>query len=177
MELILIGYMGSGKSTLGKLLDGFMGKKYYDLDLFIKEKEKKSIQEIFSQRKEAYFREKEKEYLTYFLTHYKHYILSVGGGTPCFYNNIHLMKEFAKVFYLKVDPIELKRRLLVEKEQRPILSLIPKENLMNFIKNQLIQREPFYSQAHYQISCSKRSTIALTSEISDIFLKRKDDSF
>ena len=103
MKIILLGYMGSGKTTIGIQLARKLYLNFTDLDEFIEEKEQKSIKEIFKQKGEIYFRKIEHKYLKQFINENESYVLSLGGGTPCYAGNLDLILKDKKSlsFYLQ----------------------------------------------------------------------------
>jgi len=149
MNITLLGYMGSGKSTIGVRLAAILGFKFIDLDDFIEKKEQQSVKEIFKIKGEIYFRKIETHYLKEVITQNKNVVLSVGGGTPCYSNNMDLINsEYSKSIYLKLTPKSLSSRLFLEKEQRPLIShLKTEEDLLEFIAIHLFERQNFYCQA------------------------------
>lgn len=145
--------MGSGKTTLGEAIAHLKNIPFIDLDSHIAESEKLSVQEIFSSKGEIYFRKKETLYLKELLQKEEDFILSLGGGTPCFGNNMALIKEATSLsIYLKYPPKTLAKRLIKEKPHRPLLSEINDADLEDFIRKHLFERNPFYMQANYIIS-------------------------
>ncbi len=150
--IVLLGYMGCGKSTIGKLLASRTGLQFIDFDEFIEKKEGKSITAIFKQHGEVYFRKKEHQYLNELLNSAPEAVISLGGGTPCFGNNMELLLESkAKVVYLKAKIDTLTQRLLKEKDQRPLIKDIPDTELEEFIRKHLFERNYFYLQAPVKI--------------------------
>ena len=152
MKIILIGYMGCGKSTLGKKLSSIKNIPFIDLDEYIIKHENKYIQDIFRDKGEIYFRKIETLYLQEILQNNDNFILSLGGGTPCYGNNISLIKNpHILSIYLKYLPKNLAQRLLNETNQRPLLQQINNTNLEDFIRKHLFDRAPYYSQASITI--------------------------
>ncbi|WP_317168433.1 shikimate kinase [Blattabacterium cuenoti] len=118
MKITLIGYMGCGKTTIGKILSKKLKYTFYDLDHIIVKTQNSSIEKIFKEKGELYFRKIENFILKKILkSKKKRYVLSVGGGTPCFYNNIYMLNKHSKTFYLKIDSFNLLKRLLLEKKK------------------------------------------------------------
>ena len=112
MNIIILGYMGSGKSIIGRELSLKMNKKFVDLDSYIEEKEKDSISNIFQKNGDLYFRKQESKYLKETLSNNTDLVLSVGGGTPCYFDNIDMMISNKNIsFYLKNSNIQLTSRL------------------------------------------------------------------
>ena len=144
--------MGSGKSTLGRALATAKNISFVDLDVYIAEREKCSVPDIFKNKGEIYFRKKEALYLQEVLQKEEDMVLSLGGGTPCFGNNMQLIQAAGAVsIYLKYQPKTLAKRLIKEKPHRPLLSEINDADLEDFIRKHLFERNPFYMQANYII--------------------------
>lgn len=125
--------MGSGKTHWGKLLAEKLQLPFFDLDKVITENEQKTITEIFSEKGEEHFRYREREVLEKVVEDHDRFILSCGGGTPCFFNNIQFMKRKGKVIWLNTEIDTLVKRLLKEKSKRPLLKNIADGELKSFI--------------------------------------------
>jgi shikimate kinase len=154
MVIVLIGYMGSGKSSIGRKLSKKLRCNLIDLDDFIVEKEKASVKEIFDTKGEIFFRKKEEEYLRELLLLPGDTILSLGGGTPCFGDNMKyiLESENTKSIYLKSSVKSLTDKLILKKSKRPLIANIQtKEALAEFIGKHLFERSPYYSKAAHQV--------------------------
>ena len=147
MKTVLLGYMGSGKSTVAKLLAKALNLPFTDLDDYIEKKEKKSIKELFKDNGEIYFRLQESKYLKEVLEDTSPGIMALGGGTPCYANNMELIKHFSESFYLKGSIATLSERLRSEKSQRPLIAALNEEQLTEFIAKHLFERRAFYEQA------------------------------
>ncbi|MFV0566279.1 MAG: shikimate kinase [Flavobacteriaceae bacterium] len=168
MILILIGYMGSGKSTIGRALAKKLGYDFLDLDDYIELKENKTIPEIFKSKGEIYFRKAETFYLTELLSSKQNLVLSLGGGTPCYGNNmgVVLNAKHAQSVYLKASIPTLVGRLKQEKQTRPLIAhLKTDEQLTEFIGKHLFERSPFYAQAHKTIITDGKAQTELVNEI------------
>lgn len=165
MVISLVGYMGSGKSHISKLLSTELHYKLLDLDKEISLKLKKSIPKIFQERGEIYFRKKEKEILEDLLEEKENSVLSVGGGTPTFYENMNSINEKSTSFYLRTSIGTLVERLMKNKERRPLLARIPDEDLPEFIAKHLFERNQFYQKANYIIETDHKSPEDLMKEI------------
>ncbi|WP_338157843.1 shikimate kinase [uncultured Phocaeicola sp.] len=163
-RIFLIGYMGSGKTTLGKAYARAMQLQFIDLDWYIEERFHKTVQELFEERKEDGFREIERNML-HEVAEFEDVIIACGGGTPCFFDNMEYMNGKGETVFLDASPEVLFRRLKIAKSKRPLLMDKSDEELMDVIQNALRIRIPFYSQAKYvfnaesledreQISCS-----------------------
>jgi shikimate kinase len=154
MNIILIGYMGSGKSTVGKLLAKLTTKEFKDLDQEIELLENRKIPDIFSENGEIYFRKKEMETLKIVLEQNTNLVLATGGGTPCYGNTMELLNSNNKTvtIYLKSSIQTLTNRLFKERNQRPLIShLTNKKELYDFISKHLFERSYYYNQASLKI--------------------------
>ncbi|NHF57720.1 AAA family ATPase [Flavobacteriaceae bacterium TP-CH-4] len=166
MKIILLGYMGSGKSTVGKLLAKQMGLEFIDLDDFIEEEEEQKIATIFKVKGEIYFRNKESEYLKKIIQQKKDLVIATGGGTPCYGDNLEtLLKTTDHIFYLKVSLNGLVERLGKEKMQRPLIKDIPNGELPEFIGKHLFERSFFYNRATHIISSDGKTAEEIAMEI------------
>ncbi|MEO8584277.1 MAG: shikimate kinase [Flavitalea sp.] len=147
MRIFLTGFMGSGKSYWGTHLADQLKFPFFDLDEVIAEKENLPVAEIFKQHGEEYFRVKEKEVLESLIDNNTSMVLSTGGGTPCFFNNIERMKKYGLVVWLNTHVELLFQRLMKEKETRPLLKNIPDDEMKTFIIRKLNERRIYYEQA------------------------------
>lgn len=160
MIVILIGYMGSGKSTIGKGLATILNYDFLDLDDYIVDKEKASISDIFKTKGEIYFRKKETKYLDQLTKSTNHLVLALGGGTPCYGKNIETLTNNPNValFYLKLSIPLLAERLFKERQKRPLIShLESKEKLIEFIGKHLFERVQYYNRAENIIITDHKS--------------------
>ena len=166
MHIILLVYMASGKSTIGKQLSKKLGIPFLDLDTYIYEKENKSVSEIFSQNGEIYFRKKEHEYLREVLENQQDFILSLGGGTPCYANNIELILNKNSIsIYLKASIQTLSNRLLKNKNLRPLVAFLEDDQVPEFIAKHLFERRFFYEQARKVVVIDQKSVSEIVDEI------------
>ena len=149
-RIILIGYMGAGKTTVGKALSKELGIIFYDLDWYIESRMRKSVSQILAERGEEGFRKIEYNML-HEVAEFENVIISCGGGTPCFFDNMDYLNQQGQVVYLKADPEVLYKHLLMAKVERPLLKNKTPEELITFIREQLEKREPFYSKARYTL--------------------------
>jgi shikimate kinase len=147
MRIYLIGFMGSGKTHWGKRLSHKTGMPFYDLDEEIVKTEEKSVQQIFHDKGEEYFREKERDLLADITFDHPSLILSCGGGTPCFFNNIDFMKQHGTIIWLNTAVDILVHRLLKEKSHRPVIKNVSDADLKSFIIKKLQDRKLYYEQA------------------------------
>jgi shikimate kinase len=147
MKIFLIGFMGSGKTTMGRKLASRMGFEFIDLDHKLEQQVELSIAEYFSFFGEDAFRKLESEVLK--KTPYPdNVIVSTGGGLPCYFDNMDWMKGNGKVVYIKLPPKTLADRLESGKEERPLLQDKHGDDLVAFIEQKLAEREGFYMQAN-----------------------------
>ena len=152
-RIILIGYMGAGKTTGGRALSKTMGLPFYDLDWYIESRMHKTIPQIFAERGEEGFRLIERNML-HEVAEFENIIISCGGGTPCFFDNMEYMNGQGDVIYLKASPDVLYKHLLMGKTERPLLKNKTPEQLIAFIKEQLEIREPYYTKAKHVLDVS-----------------------
>ena len=143
--------MGSGKTHWGKILSKQINLPYFDLDEVIAASEKKTVQQIFHDKGEEYFRVKEQEVLEALAEDHDNIIISTGGGTPCFFNNIDFMKQQGKVVWLNTAVDILLERLLKQKHSRPLIKNISDAELKSFIIKKLQDRKMYYEQAHVML--------------------------
>ena len=145
-RIFLIGYMGAGKTTLGKDLATLMGLSFIDLDYYIEERYCRTVSRIFAEKGEYGFRDVEKRML-HEVAMFEDVLISTGGGTPCFFDNMAFMNEAGTTVYLKVSVKELTARLEISRTTRPVLKNRSGDELMAFVAESLEKREPFYMQA------------------------------
>ncbi len=168
MQLILLGYMGSGKSTITRILAHKLDIEAIDLDDYISEKEKDSIKNIFRKKGEIYFRLKENEYLSELINSEKSFVLALGGGTPCYSNNMDLIIKESISIYLKANFNTLFDRLQNEKASRPLISDLNDDKLREFIAKHLFERAHFYEMANHIISIDNKSIEQVVNEIDQL---------
>ena len=147
-RIILVGYMGSGKTTVGKALSKETGMMFYDLDWYIESRMRKSVSQIFAERGEEGFRKIEYNML-HEVAEFEDVIISCGGGTPCFFDNMDYLNQQGDVIYLKATPETLYKHLLMAKIERPLLKGKSAEELIAYITEHLKERSPFYEKARY----------------------------
>ena len=157
--------MGSGKTLVSKELNILNNFKIFDLDTEISKQNNRSITEIFKEKGEIFFRKTEKEVLEKIISTEKNIILSLGGGTPCYYNNIDSINEKTISVFLKTNVKTLAQRLSSEKDKRPLIQNISNEDLPEFIAKHLFERNPFYNQAKITINTDNLSAREIAEEI------------
>ncbi len=149
-RIILMGYMGSGKTTVGRALAKDLGMPFYDLDWYIESRMRKTIKQIFDERGEEGFRIIERNML-HEVAEFEGVVISCGGGTPCFFDNINYLNQQGETVYLKCTPEVLHKHLSMGKTVRPLLLDKTPEEVKVYIQEQLQQREPSYSQAKHTV--------------------------
>ncbi|HTA61372.1 MAG TPA: shikimate kinase [Bacteroidia bacterium] len=167
MVVFLIGMPACGKTSIGKRLAKKLQFTFLDLDHHLADKENKSVATIFSEKGESFFRELEAKYLKEISSTNTNTIISVGGGTPCFHNNLQFMLSAGTVFYLNT-PAETLFLRLKEDTKRPMFLGLTTEEIKEKINSLLQQREIFYLQAHHITITSHKSDDAIVEEMSSI---------
>ena len=149
IRIFLIGYMGAGKTTLGKAFAREMGLTFIDLDWYIEERFHKTVSQLFTERTEDGFRKLEKKML-HEVAEFEDVVIATGGGTPCFFDNVEYMNQQGETVFLNVSLKVLFQRLKIAKQQRPLLAKKSDEELKDFIQNALTGRMPHYSKAKHE---------------------------
>jgi shikimate kinase len=153
-RIFLTGYMGSGKSTIGKMLASTLGFSFIDLDIYIETKYHKTIAQIFSEKGEEKFRQIELKCL-HQVAEFENTVIATGGGVPCFFDNMEFMNSQGRTFYIQLTAQQLSVRLEVSPVgKRPVLSDRKGDELCNFIEQGLIKRESFYLQSQHIVDGS-----------------------
>ncbi len=166
MKIVLVGYMGSGKSVIAKKLAEELHILSVELDILIENKSKMSIEKIFSTKGELYFRKLEHELFLEKMESNESFVLSTGGGTPCYYNNHELLKSDNCIsIYLKASVSTLYDRLKNEKINRPLLVSLKNEELKDYIAKHLFDRSYYYHQAKFVIVVDDKSVAEIVAEI------------
>ena len=153
--IFLVGYIGCGKSSLGRSLAQALGCQFVDLDDYIEQQEQTTIASLFSLRGEEAFRLLERAALEK-LAMAQDTVVATGGGAACYADNIDLMNRQGISIYLRVSAQELQHRLSVPKHQakRPLISQLPADELLSHIQTMLQQREPYYLKSQYIVDCT-----------------------
>lgn len=156
-RIILIGYMGAGKTTVGRRLAKDMGLMFYDLDWYIQNRMHRTVAEIFKQEGETGFREIERRML-HEVAEFEDVVISCGGGTPCFFDNMDYLNRQGDTVYLKCSPDVLHAHLRMGRSVRPLLLGKSDDEVKTFVREQLEKREPFYSRAKHVFDVSLLDT-------------------
>lgn len=165
MRIFILGFMGTGKSHWGKLWAESKNMEFYDLDALIEEQEKASVVDIFEKAGEDYFRVKEASMLRDMLK-YDNCIISCGGGSPCFYDNMQWMNDNGTTIYLSATPPYILKNVMDEKEKRPLIKKVNEAELLFFVEQKLKERAPFYGQAKLTLDAETLDTNSLSSILS-----------
>lgn len=150
-RIIIVGYMGAGKTTVGKALAKELGMQFYDLDWYIEGRMRKTVPQLFAERGEDGFREIERR-LLHEAAEFEDVVLSCGGGTPCFFDNMKYMNSQGDTVYLKASPEVLCAHLKMGKTRRPLLEGKDKDELLAFVTEQLARREDYYTKAKHVLN-------------------------
>lgn len=172
--IFLIGYMASGKTTLGRALSERAGVEFVDLDEFIERFEGMTIARIFSERGEAGFREAERAALHTLAAApaSARRVIACGGGTPCFFDNMDFMNRVGTTIFLQAQTATLCRRLELQRAERPLLAGVPSEKLPEVIETALAKRMPHYSRALYTFTSDHLESNAEIEESVSAFVCR-----
>ncbi|KAF2517596.1 shikimate kinase [Flavobacterium zhairuonense] len=157
-KIVLLGYMGCGKSTIAQNLSKITNIPFLDLDTCIEKRANLSINEIFSKHGEVYFRKLEHEMFVELLKSSENYIIGLGGGTPCYANN-HLLLQSDDIvsIYLKASIDTLYNRLVHNKSKRPLIAEMNEEEMKEFIAKHLFDRSFYYNHAQHKVSVDDKS--------------------
>lgn len=166
-NIFIVGFMGSGKSTVGKKLASKLDMKFIDLDKHIESSINQSIPNYFDLNGEEKFRELEKKILIALFKE-ENAVISCGGGTACFYDNMDQMNQNGLTIYLKMSVEMLVSRLVEAKEQRPLIAGKSKKELTEYISKQLDKRDYYYKKAHYTVKSKDIDVVVLAD-----FLKKE----
>lgn len=166
----MVGYMGAGKTTVGRALSKRTGLSFIDLDYYIEGRYRKTVSQIFAEKGEEGFRKIERN-LLHEVAAFEDVLVSTGGGTPCFFDNMDYMNACGATIYLKVSVEELARRLEVCKRTRPVLRGRSGEELRDFIAESLELREPYYGKASVVFDAERMLTESDVCGITDALVK------
>lgn len=170
-SITLLGYMCAGKTTVGKALAKGLGRTFYDLDWYIEERFHKRVPVIFAEEGEARFRDLERRMLRE-VAEFEDIVLSCGGGTPCFFDNMAYLNGVSETVYLKASPDTLCRHIAMSRGERPLLKGKSPEELRTFVGEQLEQRAPFYEQARHVVDINVLDSFDKIEDIAAIIRHR-----
>ncbi len=168
-KIVLTGYMGCGKSATAKILSKMINFQWIDLDKFIENKENLTIQEIFNIKGEIYFRKLEIKSLQWIIENENNFVLSLGGGTPCFGENYKILQNIdIQSFYLQTSVNEIVNRLKYSSQSRPMLQNLKPEDMEEFISKHIFERSYYYNFAKFTINTDKKDNQTVVNEILNI---------
>ena len=168
-KVVLVGYMASGKTEIGKLLSKKLHLPFFDIDHLIEDEFSKTVNEIFEEKGEIFFRKKEHEVFANKINSDESFVLSLGGGTPCYANNhLFLEKENVISIYLKGNIATLVDRLKINKAKRPLLKNLKDEELTEFVAKHLFDRSFYYNYCKHNIIIDDKSPFDIIEEIQKI---------
>ncbi len=171
-KIILTGYMACGKTATAKLLAQKLNLIPLDLDFYIENIEQMSIEKIFETKGEIYFRKQEIKWLNHIIENENNFVISLGGGTPCFGENYkHLQNKEIPSFFLQTSAIEIAKRIKNSKQVRPLFKNIKIENWEEFINKHLFERNYYYNFAQYKIITDNNDNETVANEIYKIIMK------
>ncbi len=165
MLISLLGYMGSGKSHISKNLSKKLNLPLIDLDQKISDEHQLTVAEIFQNRGEIFFRKEEKRILESILNDEQNGILSPGGGTPVYYDNMEIINQKSKSIFLRASVRTLTERVLLQKDTRPLIAKLDDHDIPEFIAKHLFERNPFYSKAHFTVDTDSKTAGEISEEI------------
>ncbi|OYT11221.1 MAG: shikimate kinase [Bacteroidetes bacterium 4572_112] len=157
-NIFLMGYMASGKTTLGKELAQHLNKKFIDLDKYIELAEGKTISQLFTEIGEDAFREMEHNYLME-VSENNDNIIALGGGTPCFFNNLEIINASGTSYYLKVPAYIIQQRIENDSNKRPLLDGMDEFEMLEYIQQHMGDRELYYLRADKIFSGKNKSDL------------------
>jgi shikimate kinase len=151
LRVFLLGFMGAGKTYWGKQLAEHLQLPFFDLDEVVTEREGMSVSDIFAAKGEDSFRQMEKDTLRELVKEQEKFVISCGGGTPCFHDNIGFMNESGTTIWLNPSVDVMVERLKRKRGKRPLLKDLSDEELLAFVEKKLMVRLPVYQQAQVVI--------------------------
>lgn len=175
-RIFIVGYMGVGKTTVGKALATSLNLSFIDLDFWLQNTYRKTVADLFKEKGETSFREIERKALLE-VASFEDVVISTGGGTPCFFDNMDVMNAVGTTIYLKADMDEIAARLSASKNIRPLLVEKKSEELVSFISTHLAERDGFYQKAQIVFHTDRlvtRKHIHVTVEGITEMLKNKE---
>lgn len=171
MKIVLLGYMASGKSSIGRRLSNLLSMSFLDLDDYISAQENMAIPTIFAEKGEVYFRTIEHKYLKEVLDKKEDFILALGGGTPCYANNMDVINKdkHSVSIYLNGNTATMIERLIRKKAKRPLVASLGDDKIPEFVAKHLFERRPFYEQAEHHIKIDGKRKKDVAIEIKTLF--------
>ena len=182
IRLFLVGFMGSGKTTLGRALSKDLSLTFIDMDQYIEGRFHRTVSQLFSERGEEGFRKLERNML-HEICEVEDVVVATGGGVPCFFDNMQYMNERGVTVWLNVPPSVIHTRLLISRSKRPLVAAMPEEELLGYIVSSLAEREPYYSRAACVFDGSLlenreqivKSVARFKKEVIDVYFPKKEE--
>lgn len=168
MRIYLVGYMGSGKSTIGRLLAASLGISWIDLDNEFEDRYKIGVPDFFSKYGEIAFRELEKKLLEEF-SQIQNVVVSTGGGTPCFFDNMNLINRTGYSVYLEASPALLLSRIELSARKRPLFQQMKGNDLSKNLENHLESRKPYYEKAKLVVQAENPDIEEMSTRVKEYF--------
>lgn len=168
-NIILLGYMGAGKTSVGKALAKKLEMEFYDLDWYIEERYRRKVADIFAQKGEEGFRDIEHRML-HEVAEFENVVLALGGGTPCFYDNIDYANRSGITVFLDASPETIVRHLKISHTVRPLLKDKTGDELLSYIQKQIALRMPYYNKAQYRVDVNCLDSFAKIDLLTDTLL-------
>lgn len=169
-NIILLGYMGAGKTSVGKVMAKKTGMEFYDLDWYIEERFRRKVADLFAQKGEDGFRDIEHRML-HEVAEFENVVLALGGGTPCFFDNMDYANRCGITVFLDASPETIVRHLSISHTVRPLLRDYHGDALIAHIQQQIAQRMPFYSKAQYRVDVNCLDSFAKIDELTTTILQ------
>lgn len=171
MHLYLLGFMGVGKTTIGKKLATLLNIPFVDIDLLIEEQTAQSVNDYFIENGEEAFRRLEAQTIRS-LKDKNPMVVATGGGLPCYYNNMEFMHEHGYTVFLQATEKFIYSRLIIAKTNRPLLKGMNKTQLHQFIEQKLLERNPLYLQSHFKVNIPPNNAEVLIKSIAYAYLNK-----
>ncbi len=169
-NIILLGYMGAGKTSVGKVMAKKTGMQFYDLDWYIEERYRRKVADIFAQRGEEGFRDIEHRML-HEVAEFENVVLALGGGTPCFFDNMDYANRCGITIFLDASPQTIVRHLSISHTVRPLLQNYSGDALIAHIREQIDERMPYYSKAQYKVDVNCLDSFSKIDELTNTILQ------
>ncbi len=167
-RILLVGFMAAGKTTLGKALAKEMGLQFIDLDHYIENRYHCTVSKLFSERGEEAFRQIERNML-HEVSEFEDVVISTGGGTPCFFDNMDYMNAQGTTVFLEASVDVIYTRLTIARVQRPLVAGKSEDELRQYITNMLEHRNPYYTRANYTFNANRLENTCQVKESVELF--------
>ena len=169
-NIILLGYMGAGKTSVGKAMARKLGLSFYDLDYFIEERFRRKVADIFAEHGEEGFRKIEYNML-HEVAEFEDIVLSLGGGTPCFFDNIDYINQKGITVFMNASPEIIVKHLKISHNVRPLLQQKQGQELLDHIARHMEERMPYYRKAQYEVNVDTLDSFQKIDQLVDYILE------